>query len=57
VVYNPEYEDLEIMYPLFLQEGMMHFCILIKYTLYIHPLHMQEVKEDEDLPETFPTGL
>jgi erythromycin esterase len=35
VVYNPEYERFGNYVPPFLQEDMMHFCILIKHTLYI----------------------
>jgi hypothetical protein len=31
--------------------------LYIDKTYALHSLHMQEVKEDEDLPETFPTGL
>ena len=31
--------------------------LYIDSTHALHPLHMPEVKEDVDLPETFPTGL
>ena len=56
VVYNPKYEkygnyvptDLARLYDAFLYIDNTHA---------LHPLHMPEVKEDVDLPETFPTGL
>ena len=55
VVYNPQYEkngnyvstDISSRYDAFL---------FIDETHALHPLHMQTIK-DEDLPETFPTGL
>lgn len=55
VVYNPQYEkygnyvstDIYSRYDAFL---------FIDETHALHPLHMQTIK-DEDLPETFPTGL
>jgi erythromycin esterase len=56
VVYNPSYEKygnyvetiLPIRYDAFL---------FIDETHALHPLHMPPVSPDEELPETFPTGL
>jgi erythromycin esterase-like protein len=56
VVYNPEYERFGNYVPTLLTRRYDAFLYIDK-THALHPLHMQEVKEDEDLPETFPTGL
>jgi erythromycin esterase len=56
VVYNPEYERFGNYVPTFLSKRYDAFLYIDK-THALHPLHMPEVKEDEDLPETFPTGL
>src|SRR5215207_2303053 len=56
VVYNPEYERFENYVPTDLTKRYDAF-LYIDNTHALHPLHMPEVKEDEDLPETFPTGL
>jgi erythromycin esterase len=56
VVYNPQYERFGNYVPTILTKRYNAF-IYIDKTHALHPLHMPEVKEDEDLPETFPTGL
>jgi erythromycin esterase len=56
VVYNPQYERFGNYVPTILTKRYDAF-IYIDKTHTLHPLHMPEVKEDEDLPETFPTGL
>jgi erythromycin esterase-like protein len=56
VVYNPEYERFGNYVPTDLTKRYDAF-LYIDNTHALHPLHMPEVKEDEDLPETFPTGL
>jgi erythromycin esterase len=56
VVYNPEYERFGNYVPTILTRRYDAF-LHIDRTHALHPLHMPEVKEDEDLPETFPTGL
>jgi len=56
VVYNPEYEKYGNYVPTDLTRRYDAFLHIDK-THALHPLHMPEVKEDEDLPETFPTGL
>jgi erythromycin esterase-like protein len=56
VVYNPEYEKYGNYVPTDLIRRYDAFLYIDK-THALHPLHMPEVKEDEDLPETFPTGL
>jgi erythromycin esterase len=56
VVYNPEYEKYGNYVPTNLTRRYDAFLHIDK-THALHPLHMPEVKEDEDLPETFPTGL
>jgi erythromycin esterase len=56
VVYNPEYEKYGNYVPTDLTRRYDAFLHIDK-THAVHPLHMPEVKEDEDLPETFPTGL
>lgn len=55
VVYNPAYERYGNYVPTELGKRYDSFLYLDK-THGLHPLHMPEVK-DEDLPETFPTGL
>jgi hypothetical protein len=45
-----------IMFQPFLQKDNDAFLYIDK-THALHSLHNPEVKEDEDLPETFPTGL
>jgi erythromycin esterase len=56
VVYNPEYERYANYVPTILARRYNAFLHIDK-THALHPLHMPEIKEDEDLPETFPTGL
>jgi erythromycin esterase len=56
VVYNPEYERFGNYVPTLLTRRYDAFLYIDK-THALYPLHKQEVKEDEDLPETFPTGL
>lgn len=56
VVYNPEYERFGNYVPTILTKRYDAF-LHIDETHALHPLHMPEVKEDEVLPETFPTGL
>jgi hypothetical protein len=56
VVYNPEYERFGNYVPTILTKRYDVFLYIDK-THTLHPLHMPKVKEDEDLPETFPTGL
>ena len=56
VVYNPEYERFWNYVPTILTKRYDVFLYIDK-THALHSLHMPEVKEDEDLPETFPTGL
>jgi erythromycin esterase-like protein len=56
VVYNPQYERYGNYVPTVLTKRYDAF-LYIDETHALHPLHMPEVKEDKDLPETFPTGL
>jgi hypothetical protein len=56
VVYNPEYERYGNYVPTNLAKRYDAFLHIDK-TCALHPLHMPEIKEDEDLPETFPSGL
>ena len=56
VVYNPEYERYGNYVPTNLAKRYDAFLHIDK-TRALHPLHMPEIKEDEDLPETFPFGL
>jgi erythromycin esterase-like protein len=56
VVYDPDYERFGNYVPTDLTKRYNAFLFIDK-TNALHPLHMPEVKEDEDLPETFPTGL
>jgi erythromycin esterase len=61
VVYNPEYERYGNYVPTILAKRYDAF-LYIDETHALHPLHMPEVKEEEqqqdkELPETFPTGL
>ncbi len=56
VVYNPEYERYGNYVPTNFAKRYDAFLHIDK-TCALHPLHMSEIKEDEDLPETFPTGL
>jgi erythromycin esterase len=56
VVYNPKYEKYGNYVPTDLIRRYDAFLYIDK-THALHPLHMPEVKEDKDLPETFPTGL
>jgi erythromycin esterase len=56
VVYNPEYEKYGNYVPSYLIRRYDAFLYIDK-THALHPLHMPDVKEDEDLPETYPTGL
>jgi erythromycin esterase len=56
VVYNPEYEKYGNYVPSDLIRRYDAFLYIDK-THALHPLHMPDVKEDEDLPETYPTGL
>jgi erythromycin esterase len=51
VVYNPEYERFGNYVPTILTKRYDAFPYIDK-THALHPLHMPEVKEDEDLPET-----
>jgi erythromycin esterase len=55
VVYNPQYEKYGNYVPTHLSLRYDAF-LFIDETHALHPLHMQTIK-DEDLPETFPTGL
>jgi erythromycin esterase len=55
VVYNPKYERFGNYVPTLLTRRYDAFLYIDK-THALHPLHMPEVK-DEELPETFPTGL
>jgi erythromycin esterase len=55
VVYNPQYEKYGNYVPTHLSSRYDAF-LFIDETHALHPLHMQTIK-DEDLPETFPTGL
>jgi hypothetical protein len=48
-------KGMEIMYRQSWLKDMIHFYTLTELML-CTPLHMPEVK-DNDLPETFPTGL
>jgi erythromycin esterase len=56
VVYNPKYEKYGNYVPTDLTRRY-DALLYIDNTRALHPLHMPEVKEDKDLPETFPTGL
>jgi erythromycin esterase-like protein len=56
VVYNPQYERYGNYVPTILSRRYDGF-LYIDETHALHPLHMPEVKEDKELPETFPTGL
>lgn len=56
VVYNPEFERFGNYVPTDLTRRY-DALLFINDTHALHPLHMPEVKEDVDLPETFPTGL
>lgn len=56
MVYNPKYEKYGNYVPTDLIRRYDAFLYIDK-THALHPLHMPEVKEDKDLPETFPTGL
>jgi erythromycin esterase len=56
VVYIPEYERYGNYVPTNLAKRYDAFLHIDK-TRALHPLHMPEIKEDEDLPETFPFGL
>jgi erythromycin esterase len=56
VVYNPKYEKYGNYVPTDLTRRY-DALLFIDNTHALHPLHMPEVKEDKDLPETFPTGL
>lgn len=55
VVYNPQYEKYGNYVPTDIYSRYDAF-LFIDETHALHPLHMQTIK-DEDLPETFPTGL
>jgi erythromycin esterase len=55
VVYNPQYEKYGNYVPTNISSRYDAF-LFIDETYGLHPLHMQTIK-DEDLPETFPTGL
>ena len=55
VVYNPQYEKYGNYVPTHLSLRYDAF-LFIDETHALNPLHMQTIK-DEDLPETFPTGL
>ena len=56
MVYNPEFERFGNYVPTDLTRRY-DALLFINDTHALHPLHMAEVKEDVDLPETFPTGL
>jgi erythromycin esterase len=56
VVYNPEYERFWNYVPTILTKRY-DASLYIDRTHALHSLYMPEFKEDEDLPETFPTGL
>ena len=56
-MYNPEYERFG-NYVSTLLTRRYDALLYIDKTHALHPsTSLQEVKEDEDLPETFPTGL
>jgi erythromycin esterase len=55
VVYNPQYEKYGNYVPTDIHSRYDAF-LFIDETHALHPMHMQTIK-DEDLPETFPTGL
>ncbi|HET7642480.1 MAG TPA: erythromycin esterase family protein, partial [Nitrososphaeraceae archaeon] len=55
VVYNPQYEKYGNYVPTDITSRYDAF-LFIDETHALHPLHMKTIK-DEDLPETFPTGL
>ncbi|HJU58721.1 MAG TPA: erythromycin esterase family protein [Nitrososphaeraceae archaeon] len=55
VVYNPQYEKYGNYVPTNLSLRYDAF-LFIDETHALHPLHIQTIK-DEDLPETFPTGI
>ncbi|HKO40044.1 MAG TPA: erythromycin esterase family protein [Nitrososphaeraceae archaeon] len=55
VVYNPQYEKYGNYVPTDIHSRYDAF-LFIDETHALHPMHMQPIK-DEDLPETFPTGL
>src|SRR5216117_54000 len=54
VVYHPEYEAYRNYVPSNFAERYDAFLHIDK-TQAIHPLHMQELREEPDLPETFPS--
>jgi erythromycin esterase len=56
VVYNPEYERYGNYVPTVLTRRYDAFLHIDK-THALRPLHMPQIEEDEDLPETFPTGF
>jgi len=56
VVYHPEYEAYRNYVPSNFAERYDAFLHIDK-TQAIYPLRMQELREDPDLPETFPSGL
>ena len=56
VVYNPEYEKYGNYVPTILTKRYDAFLYIDK-THALSPLHMPEVEDEKELPETFPTGL
>jgi hypothetical protein len=55
VVYNPAYERYKNYVPTIITKRYDAF-LHIDNTSALHPLYMPEIKEDDNLPETFPTG-
>jgi erythromycin esterase-like protein len=56
VVYDPQYERYGNYVPTVLVKRYDAF-LYIDETHALHPLHMPEIQDDKELPETFPTGL
>jgi erythromycin esterase-like protein len=56
VVYNPEYEKYGNYVPTILTKRYDAF-LYIDETHALSPLHMPEIQDEKELPETFPTGL
>ncbi len=56
VVYNPKYEKYGNYVPTKLS-SRYDALLFIDKTNALSPLHMQEIKNDRDLPETFPSGV
>jgi erythromycin esterase-like protein len=56
VVYNPKYEKHGNYVPTKLS-SRYDALLFIDKTNALSPLHMQQIKNDRDLPETFPSGV